>query len=133
MAIGEEPAARLDSLDYGQTLSAVARLAVPEYADWCCCAPTAARRRSARRDAARDGPGAPSLQDRTAELRVGDTLVLYTEVRLDQVSYEGIERLTAAATVDGLMGATIGSLQAVRDDVAVLAVRASPNGAPSTP
>ena len=34
-AVGGEPAARLDSLDYGQTLSAVARLAVPEYADWC--------------------------------------------------------------------------------------------------
>ena len=29
-----EPAA-LDSLDYGETLAAVARLAVPAYADWC--------------------------------------------------------------------------------------------------
>jgi PAS domain S-box-containing protein len=33
--VGEEPAAQLDSLDYGETLAAVARLAVPEYADWC--------------------------------------------------------------------------------------------------
>jgi len=32
-AVGE-PAA-LDSLDYGETLAAVARLAVPAYADWC--------------------------------------------------------------------------------------------------
>lgn len=32
-AVGE-PAA-LDSLDYGETLAAVARLAVPDYADWC--------------------------------------------------------------------------------------------------
>jgi hypothetical protein len=39
----------------------------------------------------------------------------------------------AAATVEGLVGATIGSLPAVRDDVAVLALRASPNGVPSAP
>jgi hypothetical protein len=40
----------------------------------------------------------------------------------------------AAVTVDGLLGATIGSLPEVRDDVAVLALRAaSPNGAPSGP
>ena len=35
--------------------------------------------------------------------------------------------------VDGLLDATIGSLPEVRDDVAVLALRASPNGAPSAP
>jgi hypothetical protein len=33
--VGGEPAAHLDSLDYAETLTAVARLAVPEYADWC--------------------------------------------------------------------------------------------------
>ena len=33
--MGEGPAAQLDSLDKGETLIAVARLAVPEYADWC--------------------------------------------------------------------------------------------------
>ena len=33
--VEEEPAAQLDSLDYGETLAAIARLAVPEYADWC--------------------------------------------------------------------------------------------------
>ena len=33
--MGGEPAAQLDSLDYAETLTAVARLAVPEYADWC--------------------------------------------------------------------------------------------------
>jgi hypothetical protein len=27
--------ALLDSLDYGKTLAAIARLAVPAYADWC--------------------------------------------------------------------------------------------------
>jgi hypothetical protein len=27
--------AALDSLDYGETLASVARLAVPAYADWC--------------------------------------------------------------------------------------------------
>ena len=36
-----------------------------------------------------------------------------------------------AATVEELVDATIGSLAAVRDDVAVLALRAAPNGAPS--
>jgi PAS domain S-box-containing protein len=33
--VEEEPAAPLDSLDYAETLTAIARLAVPEYADWC--------------------------------------------------------------------------------------------------
>ena len=33
--MADGPAAQLDSLDYGETLTAVARLAVPEYADWC--------------------------------------------------------------------------------------------------
>ena len=33
--VEDEPRAEFDSLDYGETLAAVARLAVPEYADWC--------------------------------------------------------------------------------------------------
>ena len=34
-AVGESLRRSCDSLDYGETLTAVARLAVPEYADWC--------------------------------------------------------------------------------------------------
>jgi PAS domain S-box-containing protein len=86
----------------------------------------------------------PDLQDRTAELREGDTLVLYTdgltEARAPQRVWspdELAEAARAAAggpaaeTVDGLIGATIGGLPAIRDDVAVLALRAAPNGVPS--
>jgi serine phosphatase RsbU (regulator of sigma subunit) len=88
----------------------------------------------------------PELQDRTAELRAGDTLVLYTDGLTEAQAPRRVwspDELAeaaraaaggpAAATVDGLMGATIGSLAQLRDDVAVLAVRAAPNGAPSAP
>jgi hypothetical protein len=86
----------------------------------------------------------PDLQDRTAELRGGDTLVLYTDGLTEAAAPERVwspDELAAAArevaggpaeaTVDGLVGATIGALPRVRDDVAVLALRASPNGVPS--
>ena len=76
----------------------------------------------------------PELQDRSAELRAGDTLVLYTdgltEAQAPKRVWSPDELAEAAraaaggtveATVDGLLGATIGSLPAVRDDVAVLA------------
>ena len=88
----------------------------------------------------------PSLQDRTAELRSGDTLVLYTDGLTEASAPTRVwspDELAAAAcaaaggpvaaTVDGLVAAIIGSLAAVRDDVAVLALRASPNGVPSAP
>ena len=88
----------------------------------------------------------PDLQDRTAELREGDTLVLYTDGLTEAAAPERVwspDELAAAAraaaggpvadTVDGLVDATIGSLPAVRDDVAVLALRATPSGAPSAP
>ncbi|HEX5780396.1 MAG TPA: SpoIIE family protein phosphatase [Solirubrobacteraceae bacterium] len=87
----------------------------------------------------------PDLQDRTAELRRGDTLVLYTDGLTEAGAPERVwspDELAAAAreaaggpaaaTVDGLVDATIGGLPRVRDDVAVLALRASPNGVPST-
>jgi len=88
----------------------------------------------------------PDLQDRTAELHGGDTLVLYTDGLTEAGAparvWSPAELATAAcaaaggpaaATVAGLMGAAMGSLRNVRDDVAVLALRASPNGAPSGP
>ncbi len=88
----------------------------------------------------------PELQDRSAELRRGDTLVLYTDGLTEAQAPARVwtpEELAeaarasaggpAAATVEGLMDATIGALADVRDDVAVLALRASPNGAPSAP
>jgi serine phosphatase RsbU (regulator of sigma subunit) len=88
----------------------------------------------------------PDLQDRTAELREGDTLLLYTDGLTEAGAparvWSPAELAAAAgaaaggpaaATVDGLVGATIGSLASVRDDVAVLALRAASNGAPSAP
>ena len=86
----------------------------------------------------------PELQDRSAELREGDTLVLYTdgltEARAPKRLWSPDELAEAAraaaggpaaATVDGLMDAMIGELPAVRDDVAVLALSAAPISVPS--
>jgi len=86
----------------------------------------------------------PDLQDRMTELRGGDTLVLYTdglsEARAPKRVWSPEELADAAraaaggpaaATVEGLMDRLIGALPAVRDDVAVLALRAAPDGARS--
>jgi PAS domain S-box-containing protein len=83
----------------------------------------------------------PALEDRSAELRLGDTLLLYTDglteagapghvwtpAELAAAAHEAAGG-SVAATVDRLLDGAIGSLPAVRDDVAVLAVR--PNGTP---
>jgi serine phosphatase RsbU (regulator of sigma subunit)/PAS domain-containing protein len=79
----------------------------------------------------------PQLHDRTAELRTGDTLVLYTDGLTeagapdrvwDDDELSAAARATAggsaAATVDGLVAAAVGTMTRVRDDVAVLALRA---------
>ncbi len=79
----------------------------------------------------------PEMQDRSTELRPGDTLVLYTDGLTEAgapTHVWGPEELATAArdaaggpvaeTVDRLVEAAIGSLPAVRDDVAVLALRA---------
>jgi serine phosphatase RsbU (regulator of sigma subunit) len=86
----------------------------------------------------------PDLQDRTTELRSGDTVLLYTDGITEAGAPEHVwtpAELAAAAreaatgtvteTVERLIEAAIGSLPAVRDDVAVLALRT--NGAPSSP
>ena len=79
----------------------------------------------------------PDLQDQTAELRAGDTLLLYTDglteagapahvwtpAELTEAAREA-SRGTVTETVERLLDAAIGSLPAVRDDVAVLALRA---------
>jgi serine phosphatase RsbU (regulator of sigma subunit) len=80
----------------------------------------------------------PELQDRTAELRGGDTLVLYTDGLTEAGAPEHVwapEELAAAArtvaggpaaaTVDHLIAAAVDSVALARDDVAVLALRAS--------
>jgi sigma-B regulation protein RsbU (phosphoserine phosphatase) len=78
----------------------------------------------------------PELQDRTAELRRGDTLVLYTdgltEARAPSAQW-GPEELaqavaaapavTPAALVEGLVAAALPAGTAPRDDLAVLALR----------
>jgi serine phosphatase RsbU (regulator of sigma subunit)/PAS domain-containing protein len=79
----------------------------------------------------------PEMQDRSTELRPGDTLVLYTDGLTEAgapAHVWGPEELATAArdaaggpvatTVDRLVSAAIGSLPAVRDDIAVLALRA---------
>jgi PAS domain S-box-containing protein len=80
----------------------------------------------------------PVLQDRSAELHGGDTLVLYTDGLTEAgapdhvwepAELEATARATAggpaAATVARLVAAAVDSAPRVRDDVAVLAVRAS--------
>jgi len=87
----------------------------------------------------------PELQDRTAELHEGDTLVLYTDGLAEADAPTRVwspAEIAAAArdaaggpvatTVHALVRAMIGSVPSVRDDVAVLALRAASNGAPST-
>ena len=80
----------------------------------------------------------PELQDRSAELHGGDTLVLYTDGLTEAGAPDHVwepEELaaaaresaggTAAATVDRLLSAAIGAVPAARDDIALLALRAS--------
>jgi PAS domain S-box-containing protein len=79
----------------------------------------------------------PDLQDRSAELHDGDTLVLYTDGLTEAGAPEHVwepdelaatARQTAggpaAATVARLVAAAVDSVPRVRDDVAVLALRA---------
>jgi serine phosphatase RsbU (regulator of sigma subunit) len=79
----------------------------------------------------------PDLQDRTAELHDGDTLVLYTDGLTEAGAPEHVwepEELAATAsgtagrpaavTVDRLVAAAVDSVAHARDDVAVLALRA---------
>jgi serine phosphatase RsbU (regulator of sigma subunit)/PAS domain-containing protein len=80
----------------------------------------------------------PDLQDRTAELRGGDTLVLYTDGLTEagaparvwapeelEATASAVAGGSAAATVDRLMSAAVDSVPQPRDDVAVLALRAT--------
>ena len=76
------------------------------------------------------------LQDRSASLREGDAVVLYTDglteanapdhilapEELAAIAAEGAGD-TAAALVERLLDAAVGSVESVRDDVAVLALR----------
>jgi serine phosphatase RsbU (regulator of sigma subunit) len=80
----------------------------------------------------------PDLQDRSAELRGGDTLVLYTDGLTEAGAPEHVwepEELAAAArassggtaeaTVSRLLAAATGLATTARDDIALLALRAS--------
>jgi serine phosphatase RsbU (regulator of sigma subunit)/PAS domain-containing protein len=80
----------------------------------------------------------PELHDRTVELRGGDTLVLYTDGLTEAgapdrvwdadelaATARGTAGATAAVTVDALVAAAVGTAARVRDDVAVLALRAA--------
>ena len=76
------------------------------------------------------------LQDRSASLREGDAVVLYTDglteasapdhilapEELAAIASEGAGD-TAAALVERLLDAAVGSVESVRDDIAVLALR----------
>ncbi len=78
----------------------------------------------------------PHLEDRSVELQPGDTLLLYTDGLTEAGAPRHVwspDELAAAAreaargsveaTVERLVDAAIGSLPALRDDVAVLALR----------
>jgi PAS domain S-box-containing protein len=80
----------------------------------------------------------PELQDRTADLHGGDTLVLYTdgltEAGAPELVWAPDELATAAGamagaaaaeTVSHLLATTVDSVPSARDDVAVLALRAT--------
>jgi serine phosphatase RsbU (regulator of sigma subunit) len=79
----------------------------------------------------------PALQDRTAELHPGDTLVLYTDgltearAPVTQWSPEELARAVAAAPaepaalVDALVAAAMPADLTPRDDLAILALRLS--------
>jgi serine phosphatase RsbU (regulator of sigma subunit)/PAS domain-containing protein len=80
----------------------------------------------------------PELQDRTAELRGGDTLVLYTDGLTEAgaparvwapeelaATARAVAGAPATATVDHLVASLVGPVARARDDVAVLALRAA--------
>jgi serine phosphatase RsbU (regulator of sigma subunit) len=80
----------------------------------------------------------PDLQDRTAELRGGDTLVLYTDGLTEagaparvwapeelEATASAVAGASAAATVAHLLAAAVDPVPQARDDVAVLALRAA--------
>jgi len=80
----------------------------------------------------------PDLQDRSAELRAGDTLVLYTDGLTEagaparvwapeelEATVRAVAGASAAATVDHLLAAAVDPVPQARDDVAVLALRAT--------
>ncbi len=80
----------------------------------------------------------PDLQDRSTSLREGDAVILYTDglteanapdhilapEELAALAAGGV-RDTAAALVERLLDAAVGSADSVRDDVAVLALRSN--------
>ena len=80
----------------------------------------------------------PDLQDRSAELRRGDTLVLYTDGLTEagapariwspeelEATVGAVAGASAAATVDHLLAAAVDPVPQARDDVAVLVLRAA--------
>ena len=80
----------------------------------------------------------PDLQDCSAELRAGDTLVLYTDGLTEagaparvwtpeelEAAAGAVAGASAAATVEHLLAAAVDPVPHARDDVAVLALRAA--------
>ncbi|HEX5617690.1 MAG TPA: SpoIIE family protein phosphatase [Solirubrobacteraceae bacterium] len=79
----------------------------------------------------------PDLQDSSADLRGGDTLVLYTDGLTEagaparvwapdelEAAARDVAGASAAATVDHLLAAAVDPVPEARDDIAVLALRA---------